>query len=66
VHGGTDEIITIRLRRRSVNAEMRVEFSWPSHECYFELRGGVVKAGARRVERSESLEDAEHSFMLAM
>ena len=61
---GTDEIITIRLRRRSVNAEMRVEFFWPSHDCFFELRGGVVKAAARRVERSESLDDAEHSLMM--
>ena len=30
----------------------------------FELRGGGVKAGARRVERSESLDAAEHSSIL--
>ena len=30
----------------------------------FELRGGAVKAAARRVERSESLDDAEHSSIL--
>jgi len=30
----------------------------------FELRGGGVKAAARRVERSESLDDAEHSSIL--
>jgi hypothetical protein len=30
----------------------------------FELRAGVVKAEARRVERSESLDDVEHSSML--
>jgi hypothetical protein len=32
----------------------------------FELRAGVVKAEARRVERSESLDDAEHSSILVM
>jgi hypothetical protein len=32
----------------------------------FELRGGVVKAAARRVERSESLDDVEHSSILLM
>jgi hypothetical protein len=30
----------------------------------FELRAGVVKAEARRVERSESLDDVEHSSTL--
>jgi hypothetical protein len=30
------------------------------------LRGGVVMARARRVERSESLDDAEHSLTLIM
>jgi hypothetical protein len=32
----------------------------------FELRAGVVKAEARRVERSESLDGAEHSLTLIM
>jgi hypothetical protein len=32
----------------------------------FGLRAGVVKAEARRVERSESLDDVEHSSMLIM
>jgi len=32
----------------------------------FELRAGAVKAVARRVERSESLDDAEHSSILVM
>jgi hypothetical protein len=41
-----------------------VEFRWPSHKCDFELRGDVVKAEACRVERSESLDDAEHSSIL--
>ena len=31
-----------------------------------ELRAGVVKAAARRVERSESLDDVEHSSTLIM
>jgi hypothetical protein len=38
----------------------------PSHKCDFELRGGVVKAAAHRVERSESLDDAEHSSILVV
>jgi hypothetical protein len=37
-----------------------------SHKCDFELRGGAVKAVARVVERSESLDDAEHSSILVM
>jgi len=32
----------------------------------FELRAGVVKTEARRVERSESLDDVEHSSTLTM
>ena len=32
----------------------------------FELRAGVVKAEARRVEGSESLDDVEHSSTLIM
>jgi hypothetical protein len=32
----------------------------------FELRAGVVKAEARRVERSESLDDVEHGSTLIM
>jgi hypothetical protein len=32
----------------------------------FELRTDVVKAEARRVERSESLDDAEHRSTLIM
>ena len=32
----------------------------------FELRAGAVKAVARRVERSESLDGAEHSSILVM
>ena len=32
----------------------------------FELRASVVKAEARRVERSESLGDVEHSSTLTM
>jgi hypothetical protein len=31
-----------------------------------ELRADVVKAAARRVERSESLDDVEHSSILAV
>jgi len=42
--------------------------SFPGHHisATFELRAGVVKAEARRVERSESLYDVEHSSTLVM
>jgi hypothetical protein len=42
------------------------ELRRPSHKCDLELRRGAVKAVARRVERSESLDDAEHSSILVM
>ena len=63
---GTDEIFTIRLPMRRVNAEMRSSFIGHHISATFELRAGVVKAEARRVERSESLDDVEHSSMLIM
>ena len=64
VRDGTDEIFTIRLPTRRVNAEMRTSFVGHHISATFELRGGAVKAAARRVERSESLDDAEHSSIL--
>jgi hypothetical protein len=60
----TDEIFTIRPPGRRVNAEMRTSFVGHHVSATFELRGGGVKAAARRVERSESLDDAEHSSIL--
>jgi hypothetical protein len=63
---GIEEIFTIRLLARPVNAEMRSSFVGNHISATFELRGGVVKAVARRVERSESLDDAEHSSILVM
>ena len=66
VRDGTDEIFTIRLPMRWVNAENEVELRRPSHKWDLELRGGAVKAVARRVERSESLDDVEHSSTLIM
>ena len=63
---GTDEIFTIRLPMRRVNAEMRTSFLGHHISAPFELRAGVVKAEARRVERSESLDDVEHSSTLIM
>ena len=61
---GIDEIFTIRLLAHPVNAEMRSSFVGHHISATFELRAGVVKAEARRVERSESLDDAEHSSIL--
>ena len=55
VRDGTDEIFTIRLSMRRVNAEMRTSFVGHHVSATFELRAGGVKAAARRVERSESL-----------
>jgi hypothetical protein len=55
VPDGTDEIFTIRLPARPVNAEVKKSFRGHHANATFELRGGAVKAVARRVERSESL-----------
>ena len=63
---GTDEIFTIRLPARPVNAEMMTGFVGHHISATFELRAGVVKAEARRVERSESLDGAEHRSILVM
>jgi hypothetical protein len=64
MHDGTDETFTIRLPMRRVNAEMRKSFVGHHISATFELRGSGVRATARRVERSESLDDAEHSSIL--
>jgi hypothetical protein len=64
VHDGTDEIFTIRPLAHPVNAEMRTSFDGHHIRATFGLRGGGVKAAARRVERSESLDDVEHSSIL--
>jgi hypothetical protein len=66
VRDRTDEISTIRPPAHPVNAEMRSSFVGHHVSATFELRGGGVKAAARRVERSESLDDAEHSSILIM
>lgn len=51
---------------RLVNTKRCDEVPRPLHKRYFELRAVVVKAEARRVERSESLDDVEHSSTLTM
>ena len=61
---GIDEIFTIRPLAHRVNAEMRSSFVGHHIRATFELRAGVVKAEARRVERSESLDDVEHRSIL--
>ena len=63
---GIDENFTIRLLVPPVNAEMRSSFVGHHITATFELRAGVVKAEARRVERSESLNDVEHCSTLIM
>jgi hypothetical protein len=65
VRDGTDEIFTIRPPPPRVNEEMKTSCR-PSHQCHLELRGGGVTAAARWVERSESLDDAEHGSILIM
>ena len=47
-----------------VNAEMKSSFVGHHLSATFELRTGVVKAEARWVERSESLDEAEHRSTL--
>jgi hypothetical protein len=66
VRDGTNEILTIRLPARPVNAEMRTGVIGHHMSATFELRGGAVKAAARRIERSESLDGDEHSSILIM
>jgi hypothetical protein len=61
---GIDENFTIRLLAHPVNAEMRSSFDGHHISASSELRVGGVKAEARRVERSESLDDVEHSSIL--
>ncbi|HEU4935611.1 MAG TPA: hypothetical protein VFT39_04090 [Vicinamibacterales bacterium] len=61
---GIDEVFTIRLPMPRVNAEVRSSFVGHHISATFELRGSGVKAAARRVERSESLDDAEPSSIL--
>ena len=58
------EVSSIGLRAHPVNAEVRSSFVGHHISATFELRAGVVKAEARRVERSESLDDVEHSSIL--
>lgn len=65
MHDGTDEIFTIRLPAPPVNAEMKTSFLG-HHISATELRAGAVKAVARRVERSGSLDGAEHRSILFM
>ena len=66
MHDRTDKIFTIRLS--SLGSIWKNATSFVGHHisATFELRAGVVKAEARRVERSESLDDAEHSSILIM
>ena len=56
--------MTIRPPKNRVNAELRSSFAGHHISATSELRAGVVKAAARRVERSESLDDVEHSSIL--
>jgi hypothetical protein len=61
-----DEIFTVRPLARPVNVENEIELGGHHLGAGFGLRAGVVKAEARRVERSESLDDVEHSSILVM
>ena len=57
-----------RYGYRRLGSILKAATSFLGHHisATFELRAGVVKAEARRVERSESLDDVEHSSMLIM
>jgi hypothetical protein len=51
---------------KTVTQKMKTSFFGHHISATFELRGGGVKAAARRGERSESLDDDEHSSILVM
>ena len=53
-------------RASRVNTKRATSFLGHHISATFELRAGVVKAEARRGERSESLDDVEHSSTLTM
>ncbi len=57
-----------RYGYRRLGSILKAATSFLGHHisATFELRAGVVKAEARRVERSERLDDVEHSSMLIM
>ena len=57
-----------RYGYRRLGSILKTATSFLGHHisATFELRAGVVKAEARRVERSESLDDVEHSSTLIM
>ena len=57
-----------RYGYRRLGSILKAATSFRGHHinATFELRAGVVKAEARRVERSESLDDVEHSSTLIM
>ena len=59
---------TSRYACRPLGSILKTATSFLGHHisATFELRAGVVKAEARRVERSESLDDVEHSSTLIM
>jgi hypothetical protein len=61
-----DEIFTVRPLAHPVNVENEIELGGHHIVAAFELRAAVVKAEARRVEPSESLDDVEHSSILAI
>jgi hypothetical protein len=63
---GTEENFTIRPLAHSVNAEVRTSFIGHHIRATRELRAEIVRAEARRVERSESLDDVEHRSILVM
>ena len=55
-----------RYGYRRLGSILKAATSFLGHHigATLELRAGVVKAEARRVERSVSLDDVEHSSML--
>ena len=53
-------------RHISATSELRAGSGVPDARIPARWGGGVVKAEARRVERSESLDDVEHSSILAV
>ncbi|OFV91294.1 MAG: hypothetical protein A3G76_06945 [Acidobacteria bacterium RIFCSPLOWO2_12_FULL_65_11] len=69
-HAAQTRDTNIRLPKSRVNlvlsAEVRTSFPGHHTSATSELRGGAVKTAARGVERSESLDGAEHSSIVIM
>jgi len=66
VHGGTDEIFTIRLSMRRVNAEMRASFLGHHISATSSCAEALSRPQPAGSSAARALSDAEHSSILLM